>query len=69
MSFNILAPGVVTNHYTFGLTKIISDTINFNVAAMYAPNVKVTGTDLAGTRPLTIDMTQYAFEMSLGVKF
>jgi long-chain fatty acid transport protein len=72
LTFNILAPGVVTDHLTFGFTKQLSNTMVFNVAAMYAFNEKVEGYDnspVAAGEPLSIDMTQYAFEMSLGVKF
>lgn len=70
LTFNILAPGVVTDHVTFGFTKKISDSIAFNVAAMYAFNEKVTGTEnFGGAEPISIDMTQYAFEMGLNVQF
>lgn len=71
LTFNILAPGVVTDHVTFGFTKKLSDTMAFNVAGMYAFNEKVTGTEnfFGAGEPLSIDMTQYAFEMGLAVKF
>lgn len=71
LTFNILAPGVVTDHVTFGFTKEISNTIDFSTAFMYAFNEKVTGTEnfFGAGETLSIDMTQYAFEMSLGIKF
>lgn len=71
LTFNILAPGIVTDHVTFGFTKEISKTIDFSTAFMYAFNEKVTGTEnfFGAGETLSIDMTQYAFEMSLGIKF
>lgn len=70
LTFNLLAPGVVTDHLTFGFTKKLSDAMVFNVAGMYAFNQKVKGTEnFQNGEPLIIDMTEYAFEMSLGVNF
>jgi long-chain fatty acid transport protein len=69
--FNILAPGVVTNHYTFGFTKTLNSTVEINFGGMYAPKVTVTGTNPAifGGGTTSIHMYQTSVEMSLGVKF
>jgi long-chain fatty acid transport protein len=67
--FNLLAPGVIRKHYTFGFSKAISQTIDFNVAFMYAPNEKVYGKN-PNTGPQTgfIEMDQYEIAISWGIK-
>ncbi len=71
VTLNILAPGVVEDHYTFGFTKKMSSTSEVNFAYMYAPSKKVTGNIPAGFGggSATIEMTQNAMELSLGTKF
>ena len=71
VTLNILAPGVVEDHYTFGFTKKMSPTSEVNFAYMHAPSKTVTGNipgALAGGTA-TIEMTQNAVELSLGTKF
>ena len=68
VSFNILAPGVVTTHYTLGGTYALSKETELTVAYMYAPSNSVTGPSLGalgqgGTE--TIKMSQ----QSLGIQF
>ena len=41
--FNILAPGVVEDHFTFGATWRVSKQSELTFAYMYAPEVKVNG--------------------------
>ena len=71
VTLNILAPGIVKDHYTFGFTKKMSATSEVNFAYMYAPSEKVTGNIPAGFGggTATIEMTQNAVELSLGTKF
>ena len=71
VTLNILAPGVVEDHYTFGFTKKMSNTSEVNFAYMHAPSKKVTGNVPAsfGGGSATIEMTQNALELSLGTKF
>lgn len=71
-TFNILAPGVVTSHYTLGGTYALSDKTEVTLAYMYAPSVSVTGPTLAaygvgGTE--TIKMNQQSLGVQFGWKF
>ncbi len=67
--FNILAPGVITDHYTFGATYKIAKNSEFTWAYMYAPQNSVSGFGLDNqnqpTYPTTIRMSQ----QSLGVQY
>lgn len=68
VTFNILAPGVVTTHYTLGGTYAMSKELDVTLAYMYAPSNSVSGPTLAalpvgGTE--TIKMSQ----QSLGIQF
>lgn len=69
--FNIVAPGVVKDHYTFGFTKTLNPTVDINFAGMYAPKVTVTGTNpvIFGGGTSSIHMYQMSAEVSIGVKF
>ncbi len=63
-SFNTLAPGVITTHYTAGLTYALSNTTELTAAYMYAPSNAVSGPNKAGGVD-TIKMNQ----QSLGLQF
>ncbi len=72
--FNILAPGVMETHFTFGFTKQTGKNSEFNFAAMYAPTKKVSGrvdtTSIGGgVDNLTIQMRQFEVEASWAWKF
>ena len=77
VTFNILAPGVMTSHYTFGGTYTLSDKSDWTWALMYAPEVTVSGSSLFG--PLsgagndfadeTIRMKQYSFGVNYSKRF
>ncbi len=43
MLFNILAPGVMEDHYTFGFTRQLDSNSSLNFAVLYAPSVDVSG--------------------------
>jgi long-chain fatty acid transport protein len=65
---NILAPGVITSHYTLGATYAMSPTSELTWAFMYAPRVSVSGPSmLAGTE--TVSMRQTAIGLQWGMKF
>jgi len=49
VTFNILAPGVVQDHYTFGFTYSLSRDSELTVAYMHASTKSVTGTSLFNT--------------------
>ncbi len=70
--FNILAPGVITDHLTFGFTKNIASNQEFNFAMMYAPNHSVTGpnpTDPTGSQKIKIEMSQIDVQAGWAWKF
>ncbi len=69
--FNILAPGVMETHYTAGFTWNLDKKNELNFAAMYAPSKSVSGPNplAAGGQTVTIEMKQYEFEISWGMKF
>lgn len=62
--FNILAPGVITDHYTVGATYKMAKNSELTWAYMYAPENSVSGFDNTNT-PTTIRMSQ----QSLGVQY
>ncbi len=70
VTFNILAPGVITDHYTLGGTYALEGNKEVSFYYMYAPEQKVTGDSLfrnfgVATATETIRMSQ----QSLGVQF
>ena len=77
VSFNILAPGVVQEHYTLGMTYSPSKGSEWNFAYMHAPRKSVSGSSLfnalfpvpnaGGTE--TISMVQNSFGVAWGTKF
>ena len=70
--FNILAPGVIEEHYTFGFTKSIDQNSDFNFAIMYAPNVSVSGAntfEAPGAQQVEIEMDQYELSASYSRRF
>lgn len=75
--FNTIAPGVVKNHYTAGLTYAIDAHQEINGAFMYAPTVTVSGTNPivsaqsggAMTQNLSIHMKQYEATVGYAYKF
>ena len=70
-SFNVLAPAVIEEHYTFGLTYTLANKGELNAFIMYAPEVTVNGnTSGAGTEGnANLTMSQTAFGMGYGWKF
>jgi len=69
--FNILAPGVVTQHITLGFSKALERSPGrFNVALMYAPTTTVTGTnplEVPGVQNISLKM--HEFEIEFGYSF
>jgi len=65
--FNILAPGVIEDHVTFGFTRGLSSGNEYSVALMYAMNKKVSGPNpFDPTQTIAIDMDQWEIEFSFG---
>lgn len=68
VTFNILAPGVITSHATLGGTYAMSATSEMTVAYMHAPRQSVTGaSNFGGTE--TIGMSQNSLGLQVGWKF
>jgi len=65
--FNILAPGVIEDHATFGFTRTLSSGDEVNMSFMYAFNKKVTGPNpLDPSQNISFDMDQWEIEISYG---
>jgi long-chain fatty acid transport protein len=63
--FNILAPGVMEQHLTFGFTKELPGNREFNFAFMYAPENDITGPNPLGDgQRVTLKMRQWEIEGS-----
>jgi len=65
--FNILAPGVIEDHVTFGFTRGLSSGDEFSMSFMYGFNKKVTGVNpLDPSQTISFDMDQWEVEFSYG---
>lgn len=64
-SFNTLAPGVITTHYTVGVTYAVSNTMDVTASYMMAPSNSVTGPNQFGGTD-TIKMNQQSIGVQLG---
>lgn len=68
--FNILAPAVMEQHYTFGFTKKMGTSNELNVAALYAPSNSVKGRNtFDSAQEVELKMDQFELEASWGWKF
>lgn len=65
--FNILAPGVIEDHLTFGFTHALPSGNEYSMSFMYAFNKKVSGTSpFDPTQTISFDMDQFELEFSFG---
>jgi long-chain fatty acid transport protein len=63
--FNILAPGVIEEHITFGFTRQIDAQSSFDFAVMYAPSNSVKGdSPFDTTQEIELEMDQYELAFS-----
>ncbi len=63
--FNILAPGVMEQHFTLGLSQRTSGGGAWNFSLMYAPTNTVRGVNMFDpTNEISIKMSQFEFEVS-----
>lgn len=69
VTFNIIAPGVITDHYTLGATYKLDDKSDLTFAYMYAPKNTVAGTSALSRTPETIRMSQQSLGIQYGWKF
>jgi long-chain fatty acid transport protein len=71
--FNILAPGVIEQHFTVGASKALATRpgkINFGF--MYAPSVTVTGPnplEMPGQQDIELTMNEWQFDVSYSIGF
>ena len=68
--FNILAPAVVKRHFTFGIGKRLDSGKEINLAVMYAPEHRLSGTN-PNTGPQTghVEMSQWDIELGATFEF
>jgi long-chain fatty acid transport protein len=75
VTFNILAPGVITKHFTLGGTYALSKNSELTWAYMYAPKSTVTGASMynsmlgASGITETVRMSQQSLGIQYGWKF
>jgi long-chain fatty acid transport protein len=71
VTFNILAPGVIKQHYTVGGTYALSKDSEFTWAYMYAPKNTVTGPSMYNMQLQTTTITETVrmSQQSLGVQY
>jgi len=68
VTFNIIAPGVIEQHYTVGFSKELASGREFTFAFMYAPEKCVTGPDLF-TPGQTVELCMNQFALNAGISF
>jgi long-chain fatty acid transport protein len=70
MMFNILAPGVIETHLTFGMTIPMGADAEISFAGMYAPSNEVSGsTQFDATQQVTLEMDQFEIQGTYTMKF
>lgn len=72
VQFNILAPGVIKEHLTFGFTKALSDKSGLDFSFMYAPSNSVSGPnplEAPGAQTIELEMKQYEFAVQYNKAF
>lgn len=73
--FNILAPAVIKQHFTAGMTMKLGGNQEFNIAGMYAPSNSVKGANPAdggfanGGTDIEIEMTQWEVQAGWAWKY
>jgi len=69
MTFNILAPGVMEEHFTVGFTKKQAGGNEFNLSFMYAPENSLSGSNnFDPSQTIEFQMTQFELEVSYSWK-
>jgi len=69
MTFNILAPGVIEQHFTFGFTRRQASGNELNLSFTYAPEKKVSGpNNFDPTQTVEFKMHQFELEVSYSWK-
>ena len=69
VTLNILAPGVMTDHFTGGFSRKVSKNSTIEFAAMYAPKHSVSGLEVVGAAPTpgsNIELSMHQYQLTLG---
>ncbi|MGV6812728.1 MAG: OmpP1/FadL family transporter [Brevirhabdus sp.] len=68
VTLNILAPGVVENHFAFGGTYKMNERDSIDFGVVYTPEVKVSGAEVTpgGPTPGIIELNMHQYEISVG---
>ncbi|MEJ2450992.1 MAG: hypothetical protein P8047_10010, partial [Gammaproteobacteria bacterium] len=68
--FNILAPGVIEDEFTFGFTNKLSKTSEWSYRMMYAPDKTVTGPNpMYPGQTISLKMHEFQLEATYSWKF
>lgn len=68
--FNILAPGVIENHITFGFTVPMGEKAELDFTGMYAPTNSVSGTNpMDPNQTIELEMDQKEIQVTYAIKF
>jgi len=65
--FDIIGPATVQQHFTAGAEIKVMKGMDFEIAGMYAPWNKVSGTELSDTHGVTVGLEE--FEVTAGIKY
>lgn len=61
--FNMMAPGVIENHFTAGFTHVMNNGKEYNFSFMYAPEKKINGSNpFDPTQQIELKMNQFEIE-------
>lgn len=66
--FNILAPGIMEQHFTAGLSSQLSNGNEWTIALMYSPEKKVKGANMFDPTQ-SIELKMYEFEIEFSFQF
>ena len=69
--FNVLAPGVIETHLTFGFTMPLGADSEFSFSGMYAPSNSVSGPNPldGGATTIELEMDQFELQGTYSMKF
>jgi len=68
IDFNIIAPAVVTSHYTVGLTYVVNDSSEWDIAYSYSPKGQRRGVSNFGLGNVKHEMYQHLLEINYAWK-
>ena len=72
VTLNILAPGVVTDHITAGLSRKVDQNSSLDLSVLYAPKASVSGIEVSPLGPnpgRTIELSMHQWDFTLGYRY